>query len=86
MSHTKYYSYDEIKVDELGRACTNEGRKENSHNFGADRLDHTGIGCSVIIRHVLQTCNRREWTAFIRLRIDAHNWRAVLSTVINLWV
>jgi len=71
----------------MGRACTyGGGGEKNAHNFGADRLDHTGIGGSVIVRHVLQNWNRREWTAFIWLRIDAHNWRAVVSTVINLWV
>ena len=85
MSLTKYYSDDQIKVDELGRAYT-YGRGENAHNLGADRLDYTGIGGSVIVRHVLQNWNGREWTALIWLRIDAHNWRAVVITVINLWV
>lgn len=41
----------------MGMACgTYEGvgGGENAHSFGADRLDHTGIGGSVMVRQVLQ--------------------------------
>jgi hypothetical protein len=46
----KYYSDDQIKENEMSKACgTYGGRGEkNAHSFGADRLDHTGIGGSVI--------------------------------------
>lgn len=71
----------------MGRACTyGGGGEQNSHSFGAYRLDDTGIGGSVIVRHVVQNSNGREWTAFIWVRIDAHKWRAVVSTVMNLYV
>jgi hypothetical protein len=84
----KYYSDDQIKDDEMGRACGTYGGvgEKNAHSFGADRLDHTGIGGSVIARHVLQNWNMGEWTAFIWLRTGGHKWRAVVSMVINLWV
>lgn len=57
MCLTKYYSDGQIKEDEMGMACgTYEGvgGGENAHSFGADRLDHTGIGGSVMVRQVLQ--------------------------------
>jgi len=81
---TKYYSDDQIKEDGVGRACgTYGGGEGNAHSFGADHLDHTGIG--VMVTHVLQNWNMGEWTPFIWLRIDGHKWRAFVSTVINLW-
>jgi hypothetical protein len=59
---TKYHWDDQIKVDEMGRACGTYGGGggENAHSFGVDRLYHIGIGGCVIVRHVLKNWNMGE--------------------------
>jgi len=83
-----YYSWDLIKKNEIGRACSTygesngvyRGKPEGKSQFGRPRrrweddinMDFREVGCGGM-----------DW---IDLAQDSDRWRALVNAVMNIWV
>jgi hypothetical protein len=85
------FHYDEIKEDEIGRACGTHGKEDECHRILVGKPERK--------RHIRTP--RRRWEDNIKMDLreigwggmdwidlaqDREQWRALVNTVMDFWV
>jgi hypothetical protein len=75
---------DQVKEDEMGRACSTNGEKRNAYRILVGKPERNrppGRPRRIWVNNIKRDLRKTEWG---RMAQDRDRWRALVNTVINL--